>query len=183
VNSVINLCGTIDEEAASRVAAQMRAAAGRDVELRIDSMGGKLFGAMLVCMEIEEHDRPVTTVVVGEASSAAALVTMAGDFRSIDRHGAMLVHWPQPRSLESTLDVLRAIEKYSGQPSMVVRGWLNEEKNFTADEAKRAGIVDSIIDVHGSRPVRLRPVTKRTPAPWLNPWREFCERLDLRAVA
>jgi hypothetical protein len=131
VSVVINVCGTIDEEAASRVAAQMRAAAGRDVELRIDSHGGKLWGAILVALEIEEHNRAVTSVVVGEASSAAALIAMSADFRRIDRRGAMLVHWPRPRSVESGLDVLRAITGYSGQPSRVVRGWLDEEQTST----------------------------------------------------
>ena len=174
------LRGPIDEEAASRVAVQMRAAAGRDVELRIDSHGGKLWGAIAVCLEIEEHDRPVTTVVLSEANSAAGLIAMAGDLRYIDRHGVMLVHHPRPRTAEAASDVLNAIVTCSGQPPTVVRGWLDAEQTFIAAEAKRAGIVDSVIDANGSRPVRLKPVPKRTPAAWLRPLGDFCERLDLR---
>ncbi len=176
----IELQGSIDEAAAVRVAAQIRAAAGRDVELRINSSGGKLWGAIKICMEIEEAAGSVSTVVAGEANSAAALIAMAGDFRRIDRRGAMLVHHPRPRSAEGTLDVLRAIAGYSGQPTRVVRGWLDAEQTFTAVEAQRLGIVDSIVDVDGPRPVRLTPLAKRQPALWLRPWRDLLERNDLR---
>jgi ATP-dependent protease ClpP protease subunit len=144
---------------------------------------GKLWGAIAICLEIEEHDRPVTTFIVNEANSAAGLVAMAGDLRRIDRGGMVLVHHPRPRSAEGSADVLNAVVGYSGQPPTIVRNWLDFEQTFSATEARRVGLVDSVIDADGPQPVRLTPLTKRRPAAWLKPWREFCERLDLRVDA
>jgi ATP-dependent Clp protease, protease subunit len=178
--AVIALHGPLNEAAAALIVRRLRNAAGRDVDLRINSRGGQLFGAIKILLELEEHVGVVTTTITGEACSAAFLVAAAGDWRQVDRRGAMMVHHPRPRSAEVSADIVAAVGGYSGQPPTVVRGWLDAEHAFSPAEAKRLGIVDSVVDVDAPRPVRLRPLTKRRPAAWLKPWREFCERLDLR---
>jgi ATP-dependent protease ClpP protease subunit len=150
------------------------------VDLRIDSEGGMLFGAISICLALEEHDGVVTTIVTGQAYSAAFLVAAAGDWRHVDRRAGMMIHHPHPRSAEDSADVANALVEYSGQPPKVVRAWLDGEKAFAPADALHLGIADSIVDCDGPRSVRLRPLAKRQPAAWLKLWRDFCERLDLR---
>jgi ATP-dependent protease ClpP protease subunit len=177
----IELRGPLTEAEGERVAAAIRSAAGRTIDLRIDSEGGKLGAAIRICLEIEEHDAPVFATVTGQASSAAGLVAMAADLRRIDRRGLMLIHHASRRS--ASADALAAIAEYSGQPQSTVRGWMDAERTFDAHEALAAGLVDRIVSVSAGPTVFVREPVKRAPTKWLRSWREDFERLDLRAVA
>ena len=93
-----------------------------------------------------------------------------------------MIHHPSPPSIDATRDVLEAIVAYSGQRPAAARTWMDREATFDAEAAKRAGLVDAIIDAAAPEPVRLVPIPKRRPTKWLRSWRDFCERLDLRVV-
>ncbi len=176
----IDLRGTLDEDQAERIVTEMRGAAGRPIEIRIDSPGGKLGAAILVGLEIEEHDRLVLTTVTGQASSAAGLIAMLGDRRRIVRHGLVLCHHPAPYSSRASDDVAAAIAEATGQPLSVAWRWMNAEKTFDATEAKASGLVDEIAGADLLPTVFLREPKKRPPTAWLRPWREFFDRADLR---
>jgi ATP-dependent protease ClpP protease subunit len=176
----IALIGTLDEAQGERVVAEIQAAAGQPVDLRIDSPGGKLGVAIDICLEMEEHDRLVITTITGEAYSAAGLVAMAGDRRRIVRGALMLVHHAQPYSMRTSDELAGAISEFTGQPQSAAWRWMNDEKIFDATEAKAAGLVDTIVADHLTPTVFLKEPPKRRPAAWLRSWREFYETHDLR---
>jgi ClpP class serine protease len=88
----INVRGFLDVDHARLVATAIERCAGSAIDLRIDSPGGQYGAAVLICLAIEEHTRPVTTTVCGQACSAAYLVALRGDFRRIDKRGTMMMH-------------------------------------------------------------------------------------------
>lgn len=176
----IDVVGPFTEELGERVAREIRAAAGRPVDLRIDSEGGKLYAAVLIMLEIEESRSFVTTTVTGQANSAAGLVMMAGDRRRATKGALMLVHHASPFNIATADEIVGAIAEYTGAPRVTVWDWLRDEKTFGATEAKAAGLVDVIVGDDLSPTVFLKEPPKRRPAAWLRQWREDCERLDLR---
>ena len=178
----IDLVGLLDEAQGFRIARAIKISVGRSIDVRIDSPGGKFGAAIAIALEIEEHDAPVFTTVVGQANSAAGLVAMAGDLRRIDRDGVMLIHHPSPRGSSASADVAGAIGEYSGRPLSVVRSWMDGERTFDAHEAMSAGLIDRIINTASPEPVRLRQPTKRPPTRWLRSWREFYEQHDARCA-
>ena len=177
---IVNVAGPFTEELAERVVHEIRAAAGRPVDLRIDSIGGKLGAAVLIMLEIEESRSFITTTAVGQANSAAGLVMMAGDRRRATKDALMLVHHATPFNTATANEIVGGIAEYTGASRLTVWDWLAAEKTFSATEAKAAGLVDEIAGVNPLPTVFLREPVKRRPAAWLRQWREDYERLDLR---
>lgn len=175
----IHLHGPLTEDVAKRVVTQIQAAAGQPIDLRIDSPGGKFGAAIHITMEMEENGFVVTTVV-GQASSAAGLVAMAGDRRRIVRGGLMFIHHPAPYCSNTSDEVAAAIAEYTGQPRSVAWKWMSEERTFGAIDAKAAGLVDGIASADLLPIVFIREPPKRRPTKWLRRWREDYERMDLR---
>ena len=184
----IDVRGDLDEQKGHEVAAAIRSAAGHTVDLRIDSRGGKLIAAILIALEIEECPNCVVTTVVGEASSAAALVALGGDKRRIAGTGAMMMHFgtfpagsaisPDERA-NAAVDMLKTVGEYVPAATQAdIRTWMNEERTFRAREAQAAGLVDVISDA--PLPLYLRELPKRRPTAWLREYRDLFERLDLR---
>jgi ATP-dependent protease ClpP protease subunit len=177
----INVHGPLTEDAAERIVVEMRGAAGRPIDLRIDSEGGKFAAAIHILLEAEEHPHAVFTTVIGYAGSAAGIVAIAGDVRRIDRRGQVMLHYPSPASRDGALKAREIAHAYTGQPMEEIAAWHAREKFFGAAEAVHFGLADRIVDATAPEPVRLRDPLKRRPAEWLREYRELFERLDLRA--
>lgn len=177
----IDVVGYFDEALAERVVREIRAAAGRPVDLRIDSICGKLGAAVLILLEIEESRSFITTTAVGQANSAAGLVMMAGDRRRATKDALMLVHHATPFNTATANEIVGGIAEYTGASRLAVWDWLAAEKTFSATEAKAAGLVDQIVGTDLLPTVFLLEPKKRRPTAWLRQWREDYERLDLRA--
>jgi ATP-dependent protease ClpP protease subunit len=179
----IDVAGYLGDDQAERVVAEIRGAAGRPIDLRINSRGGVFGAAVDILLELEEHDTWIATTVIGEASSAACLLAIAGDVRRIDREGTMMVHYARPASPDAAKEMRRIVREYTGCGYAQVIAWLAREKTFSAAEAVRAGLADRIVDATAPEPVRLKDPVKRRPTQWLRPWRDLYERLDLRVAA
>lgn len=177
----VSLQGALTEDLGYRVHDAIRSVApGREIRLSIDSCGGKWFAALLIACAIEEHDG-IVEVVATEAHSAAGIILAAADVRRIDRRrGAILVHNPQPFTEDGAAEVAGILADYASQAPATVRDWMRSERAFGAAEALAAGLVDSVVDIDGPVPVRLRPTPKRRPSVWLRRAREDFERWDLR---
>jgi ATP-dependent Clp protease protease subunit len=175
--------GWLDDDQALRVVTEIRAAAGRPVDLRIDSQGGKFGAAIDILLEVEEHDAWVATTVIGEACSAAGLIAIAGDVRRIDPRGTIMLHYPRPASRDGALKAREIAQEYTRQPMDEIISWHARERTFSAAEAVQHGLADRIVDVTAPEPVRLWDPPKRRPAEWLKEYRDLYERLDLRVDA
>ncbi len=176
----IDVTGYFSHEMAERVAIEIRAAAGRPVDLRIDSEGGKLGALITILLEVEEHASFVATTVVGRAYSAAGVLAIAGDLRRIGKASEVMLHYPTPASREAALSARQIAQHYTGAPMDDIIAWHARERYFTAPEAVQHGLADRIVQADAPEPVRLREPVKRRPAEWLREWRELFEQLDLR---
>lgn len=176
----IDLQGSLTEEVGYRVHDQIRTVpAGAEINLRLRSEGGKIFAALLIALAIEEHAGIVETIAT-EAHSAAGLILACSDVRRLDRCGSVLVHNPRPYSESGANEFARIMASYAGRLPSEVRLWMNCETVFDAIEARKAGLVDAVIDAGGLPIVRLRETPKRRPSPWLRSVREDFERWDIR---
>lgn len=179
----ISVRGFLDVAHARLVATAIARCAGSAVDLRIDSPGGQYGAAVLICLAIEEHARPITTTICGQACSAAFLVAIAGDVRRIDHKGTMMTHYGSPPDPENASETRKAIHEMTGQPLERIAKWIAREKYFSADEALELGLVDRVIDMHAPEVVRLHEPQKRAPTLWLRGWRELLAQCDLRERA
>lgn len=137
-----------------------------DVELVINSPGGSVFDAAEIYTAIKEYDGNVTAKIVGLAASAASWIAMAADEVSISPLGLMMVHNAQSfaigdhremdvssNMLKSVDDAIRSAYKLkTGLSDDELETLMNAETWFNANEAKEAGLVDSVLFMEDVNP-------------------------------
>ena len=135
----------------------------RDIILYINSPGGS-FTAMTAIYDTMQYIRPdVQTFVVGQAASAAAVLTAAGapGKRFALPNARILIHQPalaggefgQASDIEiQANEVLRmrtwleeTLAKHSGRTMDQVRKDIERDKILTADQAKEYGLIDEVL--------------------------------------
>jgi ATP-dependent Clp endopeptidase proteolytic subunit ClpP len=153
----IELFSEIDSKVATAILSELKAAARQPVTLRINSPGGSVTKGMLVADAIMRHS-DVTAEIVGLAASMASVVAIVARRVRISSTALMMVHAPwqetagDAASLRKTADALEkfgeSLARYymdkSGKSRSVVKGWMDRETWFSADEALAAGLVDEV---------------------------------------
>lgn len=131
-----------------------------EIEVRINSQGGKILDAFNIFNAIKTSTKPCNTVIDGIAASSAGIVAMAGRKRSINDFGRLMVHAPSlPESVREQLDendlkmldnigdqIAEILTKNSSKTKEEIVALIKAETWFTASEAKAAGFVDEIIN-------------------------------------
>jgi len=161
----ISLFGEIDSDffvdgvASADIAAQLGAHAdATKINVKINSVGGDLFGGLAIYNLLRDHGAEVTTIVEGLAASAASIVAMAGDKIVMGQGAMMMVHNPmtitvgnaddhreQASVLDKARDSLLAVyQAKTGKKSAELRKMLDAETWFSAEDAKREGFADEI---------------------------------------
>jgi ATP-dependent Clp protease protease subunit len=162
----ISLFGEIDPGvfadgvASKQIADQLSAHAdAKEITVRINSVGGDLFGGMAIYNLLRGHGANVTTIVDGIAASAASIVAMAG--RTVMNRGSMMmVHNPMTgvfgaaedlrqsaEVLDKARDGLVAVyQAKTGMKPAALKKMLDAETWLTADEAKKQGFADEVAD-------------------------------------
>jgi ATP-dependent Clp protease protease subunit len=133
----------------------------REIQIYINSPGGS-FTAMTAIYDTMQFIKPlVTTVCLGQAASAAALLLAAGapGKRFALPHARILIHQPytegggQGSDIEiQANEILRMrtemetiLARHTLQPLEQIQRDIERDKILTADMAKEYGIVDSVI--------------------------------------
>lgn len=65
---------------------------GREVNVRINSMGGLAYDGITIHNALVSHDATVTTIVEGMAGSAASIIAMAGDPVQMYENAHLFIH-------------------------------------------------------------------------------------------
>lgn len=134
----------------------------KDIQLYINSPGGSIT-ALLAVYDTMQYIRPdVTTICMGQAASAAAVLLAAGTpgKRFALPHARVLLHQPygegggtaadieiQAREVMKMKDLLSQIlAKHTGQPLEKVEADTDRDFILTSEEAKEYGLVDEILD-------------------------------------
>lgn len=144
---ILRLRGGIDDRAANMLIAQLlyleQEDAGSDITIHIDSAGGSVASALAIydCMQLVGC--PISTVAMGQAGNAAALLVVAGTpgKRScIARCRFVLSPLPGTKTLNAWSQVLA---RHTGQPGEYFEE-LPCELELDATQALKLGFVDRI---------------------------------------
>ena len=162
---IIFLGSAIDDNVANLIMAQMLHLEAedpeKDIQLYINSPGGVVTAAMAVYDTMQFIKSPVSTICIGQAASAAAVLLLAGESKkrfSLPNSRVML-HQPSGGVSGTTIDVEihakemvrirqllnEMISKHTGQE--IVKVEKDTERDFILDavEAKKYGIIDEVI--------------------------------------
>lgn len=133
----------------------------KDIQLYINSPGGTVTAAMAMYDTIQFIKSPVSTICIGQAASAAAVLLLAGEKgkRFSLPNSRVLLHQPSGGVTGTTMDVeihtremvrIRAllneiIAKHTGQDLKKVERDTERDFILTAEESKKYGIIDDVI--------------------------------------
>ena len=171
---IIFLGVQIDDASANDVMAQLLVLEStdpdRDILMYINSPGGS-FTSLMAIYDTMQYVRPeITTVCLGQAASAAAVLLAAGTpgKRLAVPNARILIHQPATEGIYgqvSDLEIQAAeisrmrklleatLAKHSGRTPEQVRLDIECDKILTSEEAKEYGIIDEIIQSRKLAPV------------------------------
>jgi len=162
---IIFLGSAIDDNVANLVMAQMLHLEAedpeKDIQLYINSPGGVVTAAMAVYDTMQFIKSPISTICIGQAASAAAVLLLAGANKkrfSLPNSRVML-HQPSGGVSGTTIDVEiharemvrirqllnEVISKHTGQEIAKVEKDTERDFILDAKEAKKYGIIDEVI--------------------------------------
>ncbi|WP_333593574.1 head maturation protease, ClpP-related [Anaerospora hongkongensis] len=139
---------------------ELKAYAGKNLMVWIDSRGGDTAAAAGIYNAIKEHKGQVT-VKVENAFSAASVIAMAGDVIKMSPVGVMMIHNPwtgvsgEARKLRQVADVLdvvkdtiiNAYQMKTGKSRSKISQMMDNETWMSAKTAKAEGYIDEILYV------------------------------------
>ena len=133
----------------------------KDISLYINSPGGVITSLFAIYDTMQYVKPDISTIVMGQAASAAAVLLLAGakGKRFALPHSRVLLHQPhggaegqavdieiQAREITRSRELLdRLISQHTGQSLEKVTKDTDRDYILTADEAKTYGIVDEIL--------------------------------------
>ena len=162
---IIFLGSAIDDNIANLVMAQMLHLEAedpeKDIQLYINSPGGVVTAALAVYDTIQFIKSPVSTICIGQAASAAAVLLLAGEKKKRFSlpNSRMMLHQPSGGVSGTTIDVEihakemvrirqllnEVISKHTGQEIAKVEKDTERDFILDAKEAKKYGIIDEVI--------------------------------------
>lgn len=163
---IIFLGVQIDDASANDVMAQLLTLESidpdRDISIYLNSPGGSLTSMMAIYDTMQFVKPDIQTVCLGQAASAAAVLLSAGTpgKRFALPNSRILIHQPategsygQSSDMEiQAREILRMreqmeeiIARHTGQPVDTIRKDIERDRYFSADEAKKYGLVDETI--------------------------------------
>lgn len=178
---IIDVLGVVgdpwDGLTAATLVPEISKAQGRPLTVRLNSPGGSVFDAVAVATMLQEHNAEVRADILGEAASAATIISSAADKVRIAPAGEFMIHRASVgllafgneetlgdvvKDLEQMRDRLRSVDselveiyaERTGKPAEEMRDLLvgpaGDGTYFTGREAVEAGFADELIG-QGSR--------------------------------
>ena len=164
-DQVIFLGTPIDDQVANLVMAQMLFLATeypeKDINLYINSPGGDITALFAIYDTMQYVKCNVSTTVMGQAASAAAVLLLAGTKgkRYALPHSRVLLHQPHGGAQGQSVDIEiqakemtryrklmeQLIAEHTGQPLEKVAKDTDRDYILTAEEAVEYGVVDEVI--------------------------------------
>lgn len=163
---IIFLGSDVNELTANLIVAQLlflqSQDAKKDVYLYINSPGGSVYDALAIYDTMQFITNDVQTVGIGVQASAAAFLLSSGTKgkRFLLPNSTVMIHQPssgtrgkvtdQEIDLKESLRIKQLLEsimaKNTGQKASKIHEDMERDKWLTAEEAKKYGIVDAIIN-------------------------------------
>lgn len=163
---VIFVTGAIEDHMASLVTAQLLFLEAdnpkKEISMYINSPGGVVTAGMAIYDTMQYIRPPVSTLCIGQAASMGSLLLAAGakDMRFALPNARVMVHQPSggfsgqasdiERHAKEILDMRSRLNKiyveHSGQTLARIEAALERDTFMTADEAKKFGLIDKVVD-------------------------------------
>ncbi|MEV0948491.1 ATP-dependent Clp protease proteolytic subunit [Rhodococcus sp. NPDC049939] len=164
---IIFLGVQVDDASANDVMAQLLVLESldpdRDITMYINSPGGSFTSLMAIYDTMQYVRADITTVCLGQAASAAAVLLAAGSpgKRLALPNARVLIHQPATGGIQgqvSDLEIQAAeiermrrlmettLSKHTGKDADVIRKDTDRDKILTAADAKEYGIIDDVLE-------------------------------------
>lgn len=128
------------------------------IHLRINSPGGNVFDARAMQVALNQHDAKIIAHIDGLAASAATYIMLAADEIEAVEGALIMIHnaWGlaigNKNDMTKMADTLAKIDEgiandyinKTGQSANQIETWMNDETDFTAQEALDNGFIDRI---------------------------------------
>lgn len=139
---------------------QLKAISAKELDVVINSPGGDVFAGLAMYNMLRNSGKTINVKIVGIAASAASVVAMAGDTRSMPKNTMMMVHNPwtiaagnadEFRETADTLDkigasLLGVYVARAGIEEAKMKDMLASDTYLTADEALEHGLATEVTD-------------------------------------
>lgn len=175
---IVFLGTAIDEQVANLIVGQLlhldAEDPGRPISLYINSPGGEMTGFFAILDTMQYLQSPVSTICVGQAASAAAVLLAAGEpgRRCALPNARVLLHQPhggaQGQSVDIEIQVREMVEMRERMVQVLVEATGNDEARIVADldrdfilrgaQAVEYGVIDEVLT---SRAASLAPADRR----------------------
>ena len=163
---IIFLGSPVDDTSANDIMSQLIVLEAndpdREIEIYINSPGGSLTALMAIYDTMQFVRPDIRTVCMGQAASAAAILLAAGTpgKRVALPNSRVIIHQPategtygQASDMEiQAREILRMrqqmeeiLARHTGQKVETIKKDIERDKIFTAEEAKKYGLVDSVL--------------------------------------
>jgi len=150
-----------------RIAAALRALAGKPITVEINSPGGNYFEGVSIYNLLRRHDEAVTVQILGVAASAASVIAMAGDTIEIAHNAEIMIHQAMgvvagnADEMEDSVATLRKLDRamadtYAARTGLDVDALLAMMKAETfigGQDAVDQGFADSVMQREAQMPV------------------------------
>jgi ATP-dependent Clp endopeptidase proteolytic subunit ClpP len=131
-----------------------------DINLHINSPGGSLLDCFASVDTIRRNKVPVHSIVEGSAASAATMISVVSQKRSITKHSFMLIHqlssglWGKFEDLKDDMQnnqmfmdiIYKIYEEHTKIPKNTLKEILKRDIYFDAKTCLKYGLVDKIIE-------------------------------------
>ncbi|WP_372699865.1 ClpP family protease [Arthrobacter sp. JSM 101049] len=144
---------------------------GTPIDLYINSEGGDLPSMLAVYDTMQYLKSPVSTICVGQAIGAGAVLLTGGAAgrRMMLPHARVVLHQPAGQGRGTIPDLIlqadellrtrgaaeRVLARHTGKDVSVLRADTDRERVFTAEDALAYGLVDEVLDRQLSAPLEL----------------------------
>lgn len=129
-----------------------------DIVIKLNSPGGDVFQGIEICNYLKDHPSHVTVEVMGTAASAATFILAGADEVIMNVGTTIMIHeassyaWGNKNDLKKAYEALETVDRsildiymnQTGQSEEKLRGWIEREKWFTADEAVKYGFANEV---------------------------------------
>ena len=130
-----------------------------NIYLHVNSYGGSVFAGLAAVDYIKNSKIPVTSVIDGCAASAATMMSIVADYRSMHQHSFMLIHqlssgmWGKYEELKDDMKnndlLMKTIkglyQEHAKIPKTKLNQILKHDLWFDAKTCLKYGLVDEII--------------------------------------
>jgi ATP-dependent Clp protease protease subunit len=131
-----------------------------EIKLHINSPGGSLFDGLAAVDYVRRSRAPVHSIIEGMAASAATLISVMAQKRSINKHSYMLIHQLSSGAIgkfeelmddmENNKALMKAIKQIYLErtkiPENLLKDILKKDIYFDAKQCLKYGLVDVILE-------------------------------------